>query len=227
MQQDVFILSTEVDNILGIIDQYYRQFDLELVELAIGNRQSKYMTLGKRYADWEAFSKATNHGSAFDLNDVTTFFDLWQNLEGNKDWTILKFLDYDARYTLFADDKFLEFLSRELDTKVVKYQEVRVASYYAIDSYDKGILEGNIVWGDDNYASGIFEKYNKEDSKETWKALNPYFSNLKLDLDLYHIKKNYDQQCRRFLLKGEPLALFKYLKIENMGTLDLNPLKGL
>lgn len=256
----IAIRSKDTDKILEVTADYYRQFNLELTELGIGSRQSKYITLGKRYANWQAFLEAIRYGSAFQMNDVTTFLDVYGNVNGSEDWTIIEYRHTNARYNLSPDDKLAETLSRNLNIKVINfYDDCYDTGYYSILVYNNGILEdvldfeGNML----NEAKGFFEnrmrRYNQlseeedkldiddrkneealdkidaEKSDELHTALDSYLDNLKLNLDVLDNLMTYDcdKHCRRFLLKGDPLALQKYLKIEKMGTLDLNPLKGL
>ncbi len=253
----VAVQSKDIDKILEVIADYYRQFNLELAELAIGNRQSKYMTLGKRYIDDLSFIKAINYGSVFDLNDVATFFNLYKDIMGNEDWTIIQFRWYASRYNLDADDNLVEKLSEKLNTKVIRYR--RGEEYYSIVGFENGILADELTfeYTDVYAAKGFFQKYEQlkqkyerareqlnpdnnhdldmldqmidDGYKQMRKALSDYLNSLKLDILGFPetIKIDNDKQCRRFLLNGDPLSLQKYLKIEKMGTLDLNPLKGL
>ena len=205
-----------------------------------------------RYKDWLSFREATHDGSAFTMNDVTTYFDVFENISGSEDWTIIEYQPTNARYCLDADEKLAETLSKSLNTRVIKYYGSSSTRYYSIYGYSNGILKDvlNFEWGTIYKATGFFEKYNQlnqkydqlsnsekdldlfeqmstDDYHKMVAGHNDYLNSLKLNLDLNELGIMRDNHCRGFLLNGDPIPLQKYLKIEKLGTLDLNPLKGL
>ena len=125
------------------MNEYYKQYNLTLVEEKIGNRRSKYTTGPKEYSDREEYF--AENGPCDAPDSMATNFYLITDIVSAPNWCVMIFQEHLAIYTLAADNRLTEFLSKELETSAFTYNgSDSVGGYFEFGLWQDGELKDYI-----------------------------------------------------------------------------------
>jgi hypothetical protein len=210
----VAVRYNNTDAILDILQSYYSQLGLGLVEERIGSGSGKYATSPKQYlglADYYAKERSTRP----ERQEFTTDFDLIENREKCLGWKIFFYYPYWADLTLGIDEKLAQEVSKSLKAKVVEYffqyeidgDKIVVRGWTDGQLIDHLIVkQGKLIRGD-----GFFSELLPEDEVDViLERIYGYGDINNLDLEYIDIEDNQDTR-RPMYLKGKPEIIKGYL----------------
>jgi len=220
----VAIKTDKIDEVLEVADEYYHQYGLSLAEVSVGNTESKYTKV--RVKDINEFQQEYRPKKRD--TDMFVDFDIYFNLQENRDWVVFEYDLKAGRNPLNIDTGLSRLLSKNLFTEVVEYYRYDVVNALEM----RKIVDGEIVdeFSIDDLqevkeAKGYFEKFKNKKYIDTSKMQEevefPYLEKNGLsfeaeELELYNVK-----YWRRFYLDGSEESIRKYL----FNNPDLPPTK--
>lgn len=216
----IAIKDKPAEEILEILDEFYRGFNLSLVEEKIGNRQSRFTTSAQQYENLQKYeevrSKKFQESEKDSGETLTTEFDFFEKPLPNSDWCLIEYPQRYAKHALDADVRLVVFLSKRLNIPIITYARDDTMTFVgtsiwengeskdAFETYDSDIVEG----------SGYFEQFKGkkvEDYEEIFKIVDPYFEKMGLNLKDEAIPWSNDISRRPMYLKGSPENIIKFL----------------
>ena len=215
----IAIKTDKIDEVLKITDEYYHQHGLSLAEVSIGNIESKYTKVKvKDIIEFQQEYRPKKRNA-----DMFVDFDIYFNLQENKDWVVFEYDLKAGKNALNIDNGLSRLLSKNLFTEVVEYYKYDVVNALEM----RKIVDGEIVdeFSIDDLeevkeAQGYFEKFKNEKYIDTSKMQEevefPYLEKNGLsfkaeELELYNVKS-----WRRFYLIEAEENLNKYLSRFNV-----------
>ena len=230
------INSGDTEKVLDLLNEYYQQFKLTLVEEQIGNRRSKYTTGSKEYNNHEEYF--ADNGISDVPGSMTTNFYLMTDIVSAPNWCVVVFSLNLATYTLSTDNRLSKFLSKELKTNLFSHYINRYIDAFEFEFWQNGeisdyihIISSMVI--DETATYGVFTSLDQEieeiveyDSKRTdgnigGEKTGQFYKHAieetnKL-LDKYGYKCGFgfdrsESDCKAFYLKGHPNDINKVLQ---------------
>jgi len=195
------IKERESNEILDVINEYYNQYNLSLVEERIGDRSGKYAKSKKWYKNLEDYSADLPIQRQF----FTTNFEFNDALQRNK-WKVCYDNLREAQYTLSINSQLTEFISKKLQATTFQYLRFDITGMHYLKSYENGNIEDIFEAGDLEVTEtqGFFDKFEKKQygsEDEILHMVEEYF--IKIDFNLE--EEEIDGLTRRpMYLKGHP-----------------------
>lgn len=204
----------DTDAILDILQPYYSEKGLGLVEERIGASSGKYATSPKQYADLVAYD-AQERETRPENQEFTTDFDLYEKRKKSWDWKIFFYYPYWADLTLNVDRQLAQRISGSLGVRVIEYffHYKPEGDRIIVRGWDKGELvdellveQGRIVQN-----TGFFSRLQKDDEVDViLEVVYGYGDSNNLDLE--YADFNDDAEVRRpMYLRGKPDLIKSYL----------------
>lgn len=143
VEECIAINSGNTEKILDLLNEYYKQYNLTLVEEKIGSRRSKYTTGPKKYNNHDEYFADNDSSDATD--GMATNFYVITDIVSAPNWCVMIFQEHLAIYTLAADNRLTEFLSKELETSAFIYNgSDSVGGYFEFGLWQDGELKDYI-----------------------------------------------------------------------------------
>jgi hypothetical protein len=215
------IQNTPTELILDVLSAYYSKHYLTLVEERVGNMAGKYVNPKVSYRNLEEYQLAAYPQ---EKQDFTTNFDIYDNLDENKQWKIIVFYpdvllqsSKEIR-TVYINYELAQLISKNLKTVVLLYENIDVVDSYQIRKY----VNGNLIDKLSASEGEIFEKVGyfeeaveslKSDIYETveqYLEMNEFFPE---GDDIENL--NNEKQRHPLYLKGHPDDIIKFFEYQS------------
>ncbi len=225
------------EKLLDVANEFFKKYDLSLVEERIGNRRGKYARSPKHYKDLEEYYEIQEKQRRGKELSWTTNFLFFGNPSDNSGWKIFLYNEpVSPLHGVKTNENFSKHVSSKLNAKCIDYSYYSVVDQLRLRCFRDGKLTDELCFMFDNgvdFASGFFKKFEGtkgtiKDSwtnerfegkeaeaieakhKEIWQAQYDF-----LDKEGFNIEKiqwGYDSETNRrpMYLKGGPSAIQKF-----------------
>ncbi len=218
----VAIKTKNVKAVLKLIDEYFRKnYEFNIGEIRIAGRNTNFTKGKKNFKNWQDYSDRIQLIRMGNILEIDTDFDVFFNLEENRDWIILDFPPWRTRreHIKIRDYKNIaKFISNKLSLPTLMHIHNDTTGFYHIVLFTKGVLEDELLFDDIvvRIKQGYFENFSNEVYDDTEKFFDdiyiPYLNKWKFDPEAEELQMMTPETWRRFYLDGDIDKLTDYLE---------------
>lgn len=210
------IQSEDSKKILENAHDYFKNKNLELVEVHIENRETIIQPSPKSYSSLEDYDTHTRSLIQEKNFQFFTNFDYLENLTFNKGWSVFLYNGHLAQEVPNINVSFAEHLSRNLQTTVLEYFQYDVTNQCVVRKHIDGDWRDGFIFGDFQVEStmGFFSEWEGKELEmdELYNdVLNPYFKKEGFEPQAEEILAPKPENRRPLYLKGPFQTIEDYL----------------